>query len=92
MGKSGETRQGVKMILYSKPNCDKCDDIKKLLQKQNVVFEERSTGDPAVKAEALALVADRPDAVLPIIKFDDGHAVSNDMGLYRELKVSGVLK
>ena len=80
------------MILYSKPNCDKCDDIKKLLQRQNVAFEERNTSDPAIKEEALALVANNPDAVLPIIKFDDGHAVSNDMGLYRELKVTGVLK
>ncbi|MDR2431554.1 MAG: hypothetical protein LBD99_04810 [Candidatus Margulisbacteria bacterium] len=80
------------MILYSKPDCDKCEDIKKLLKKQNVAFEERSTGDPAVKAEALALLADRPDAVLPVIKFDDGRVVSNDMGLYRELKVTGVLK
>jgi glutaredoxin len=80
------------MILYSKPHCDKCEDIKKLLNRQNVVFEERDTGNPAFKAEALALVADRPDAVMPIIKFDDGHVVSNDMGLYRELKVTGVLK
>ncbi|MDR1997503.1 MAG: hypothetical protein LBQ83_04185 [Candidatus Margulisbacteria bacterium] len=80
------------MILYSKPNCDKCEDIKKLLRKQNVAFEERSSGDPAVKAEVLALLADRPDAIMPVIKFDDGRVVSNDMGLYRELKTTGILR
>ena len=80
------------MILYSKPDCDKCEQLKKLLKRQNVVFEERSTGDPAIKAEALALLAGRPEAVMPLIQFDDGHVVSNDMGLYRELKVTGVLK
>ena len=80
------------MILYSKPNCDKCDDIKKLLQRQNVAFEERNTSDQAFQAEALALIADNPNAIMPIIKFDDGRVVSNDMGLYRELKTTGVLK
>lgn len=80
------------MILYSKPNCDKCDDIKKLLTKQSVVFEERNTGDPSFLAEAQTLLKDRPDAIMPVIVFDDGRVVSNDMGLYRELKVSGVLK
>jgi len=80
------------MILYSKPDCDKCDDIKKLLNKQNVAFEERNVSNPDFMVEAQALLKDRPDAVMPVIVFDDGHAVSNDMGLYRELKVSGVLK
>ena len=80
------------MILYSKPDCDKCEDIKFLLKKQNVVFEERGTGDPVIKAEVMALLKDRPDAIMPVIVFDDGHVVSNDMGLYRELKMTGVLK
>ena len=80
------------MILYSKPDCDKCDDIKKLLQRQNVAFEERNTSNPAFMAEAKELLKDRPDAIMPVIVFDDGRAVSNDMGLYRELKTTGVLK
>jgi len=80
------------MILYSKPHCDKCEDIKKLLARQNVAFEERNTGNPVFLTEAQALLKDRPDAIMPVIVFDDGRVVSNDMGLYRELKVSGVLK
>lgn len=80
------------MILYSKPHCDKCEDIKFLLNKQNVVFEERNTGDPAFLAEALELLKDKPDAIMPVMVFDDGRVISNDMGLYRELKTTGVLK
>jgi glutaredoxin len=82
---------GFAMILFSKPNCDKCNDIKKLLKDSNVQFLEKNIKDAGVLDELKPLLAGMKNALLPVLQFDDGSVVSNDMGLYRELKARGVL-
>jgi len=79
------------MILFSKPHCDKCEDIKLLLKNSSVQFVEKSIKDSGVIDELKPLLANKPNALMPIIQFDDGSVVSNDMGLYKELRARGVL-
>jgi arsenate reductase-like glutaredoxin family protein len=80
------------MILFTKPNCDKCEDIKKILADNGIEFLAKDTKDPAVLQELRPLLAGMSNALLPIIQFDDGKVVSNDMGLYRELRERGIAK
>ena len=80
------------MILYTKPNCEKCEDIKKLLESNGVAFLAKSTQDPAVIQELKPKLAGMSSPLLPILEFDDGQLVSNDMGLYRALREKGILK
>jgi glutaredoxin len=80
------------MIVFSKPNCEKCEDIKTRLKEANVSFIEKSIKDAEVLAELKPLLAGLKNPLLPVIKFDDGSVVTNDMGLYRELRARGVLK
>ncbi len=80
------------MILYTKPNCEKCDDIKKLLNTNNISFIAKDTKDPAVIQELRPKLAGLTNPLLPILEFDDGAVVSNDMGIYKTLKLKGVLK
>ena len=79
------------MILFSKPHCEKCDDIKELLKKNNVTFIEKSLGDPAVVAEIRPLLAGLTNPLMPVVQFDDGAVVSNDMGIYKELRNRGIV-
>jgi arsenate reductase-like glutaredoxin family protein len=79
------------MILFSKPHCEKCDDIKALLKKNNVTFVEKSLGDPAVVAEVRPLLAGLKNPLMPIVQFDDGAVVSNDMGIYKDLRNRGIV-
>lgn len=80
------------MILYTKPHCEKCDDIKKLLTTNNVSFLAKDTADPAVIQELRPKLAGMSSPLLPILEFDDGTLCSNDMGIYKTLKQKGVLK
>lgn len=80
------------MILYTKPNCEKCDDIKRVLTESGIQFVIKDTKDPEVIKELRPLLAGLTNPLLPIMQFDDGKVVSNDMGLYRELRVRGLVK
>lgn len=80
------------MILFTKPNCEKCEDIKKLLTENGIQFIVKDTKDPAVIQELRPLIVGMNNPLLPILQFDDGKVVSNDMGLYRELRERGVVK
>ncbi len=79
------------MILYTKPNCEKCDDIKKLLTENNIQFLAKDTQDPAVLKELRPLLTGMTNPLLPVLQFDDGKVVTNDMGLYRELRTRGLV-
>jgi arsenate reductase-like glutaredoxin family protein len=79
------------MILFSKPHCEKCEDIKALLKKNNITFIEKSIADPTVVTEIRPLLAGLKNPLMPIIQFDDGAVVSNDMGLYKELRNRGLV-
>ena len=79
--------------MYTKSYCSKCDDIKKRLSDNSVEFIEKSSEDPAILQELITLLTDAglTNPILPVLKFDDGSVVSNDMGLYKELKQRGIL-
>lgn len=81
------------LTLYTKSHCSKCDDIKKRLSDADVEFQERSSEDPAVMQDLVPLLqnAGLTSPVLPVLHFDDGSVVSNDMGLYKELKQREIL-
>jgi arsenate reductase-like glutaredoxin family protein len=80
------------MILYTKPNCEKCEDIKKLLTNNGIAFLTKDTKDPLVVQELRPKLAGLPSALLPILELDDGTVISNDMGIYKNLKTKGILK
>jgi len=80
------------MIIFTKPNCEKCEDIKKILTENGIQFLSKDTKDPVVLQELRPLLAGMTSPLLPIIQFDDGKVVSNDMGLYRELRERGIVK
>ena len=80
------------MNLYTKPHCDKCEDIKSILQKNNVTFTIKDTKDPVVLNELRPLLAGLENPILPIISFDDGTIVANNMGLYKALREKGIIK
>ena len=81
------------MVLYTKSYCQKCDEIKEQLNARAVVFTEKNTDDPEVMQTLIALLtrAGLKNPLLPVLEFDDGSVVSNDMGLYKELKGRGIL-
>ncbi|MBD3390963.1 MAG: hypothetical protein GF418_02870 [Chitinivibrionales bacterium] len=81
------------MVLYTKSHCGKCEDIKKKLTDGGVEFTVKSSEDPEVMQGLVSLLtnAGLKNPVLPVIEFDDGSVVSNDMGLYKELKAREIL-
>lgn len=81
------------LVLYSKSYCDKCEDIKKRLNDGGVEFIEKSSEVPEIMQGLITLLtnAGLKNPLLPVLEFDDGSVVSNDMGLYKELKQRGVL-
>jgi len=81
------------LVLYSKSYCDKCEDIKKRLNDGGVEFIEKSSEEPEIMQGLITLLtnAGLKNPLLPVLEFDDGSVVSNDMGLYKELKQRGVL-
>lgn len=80
------------MILYTKPNCEKCEDIKKVLESNGVEFLAKNTQQPEVIQELRPKLTGLKSPLLPILEFDDGKLVSNDMGLYRALREKGIVK
>jgi len=76
------------ITIYTKSHCDKCDDIKGRMKNAGLAFAEKSSEDPAILQELFAKLtkAGIKNPMLPVLEFDDGAMVSNDMGLYRELK------
>ena len=80
------------MIIFTKPACEKCNDIKKVLKENGIQFIEKNTAEPAVIQELRPLLAGLSNPLLPILQFDDGQIVSNDMGLYKELRARGIVK
>ena len=81
------------ITIYTKSFCGKCDDIKKRLSDAGVEYQEKSSEDPAVMQALIPLLqnAGMTNPVLPVLEFDDGSVVSNDMGLYKELKQREIL-
>lgn len=81
------------MIIYTKPHCDKCEDIKKKLSNAGVTFIAKNIADAGVVDELKIVLAEAglSTPLMPIMKFDDGKVVSNDMGLYKELKQREIL-
>ncbi len=81
------------MVLYTKSYCQKCDDIKQRLNNSGVEFIEKSSDEPEIMQGLIALItkAGIKNPVLPVLEFDDGAVVSNDAGLYKELKQRGIL-
>jgi glutaredoxin len=81
------------IILYTKSHCPKCDDIKRHLKEKGVEFSEKNSDDPEVMQQLILRVNDAglKNPLFPICEFEDGSIVSNDMGLYKELKERGVL-
>ncbi len=81
------------MVLYTKSYCDKCNDIKKRLNDKGVTFIEKNSEQPEILKGLIPLLtnAGLKNPILPVIEFDDGSVVSNDMGLYKELRQRGIL-
>ena len=81
------------MVLYTKSYCDKCNDIKKRLNDKGVAFTEKNSEQPEILQGLIPLLtnAGLKNPILPVIEFDDGSVVSNDMGLYKELRQRGIL-
>ena len=81
------------ITVYTKANCDKCDDIKAKMKKAEVEFEEKSTTEQDVMQELVGKLrtAGMKNPLLPVLEFDDGSLVSNDMGLYKSLKERDLL-
>jgi glutaredoxin len=46
----------MKAIVWSKYNCQNCDQAKSLLEQQGIEFEERRIGDGWTKEELLELI------------------------------------
>jgi arsenate reductase-like glutaredoxin family protein len=80
------------MILFTKPACEKCEDIKKLLESNEISFLVKNTKDPEVLSELRPLLAGMSSPLLPVIQFDDGSVVTNDMGLYKTLREKGIVR
>ncbi len=81
------------ITIYTRSNCGKCNDIKKRLIDKEVNFFENNSDIPEIMEKLIGLLtnAGLKNPVLPIIHFEDGSIVSNDMGLYRELRERGIL-
>ena len=81
------------MKLFTKPNCEKCDDLKKLLTDKGVSFEIKDTASPEVISELRPLLQEKgiSSPMLPILEFDDGALITNDMGIYKNLKQKAIL-
>jgi len=81
------------ITIYTRSNCGKCNDIKKRLIDKEVNFFENNSDIPEIMEKLIGLLtnAGLKNPVLPIIEFEDGSIVSNDMGLYRELRERGIL-
>ena len=58
-----------------------------------VEYQEKSSEDPDVMKGLVTLLknAGLTSPMLPVLEFDDGSVVSNDMGLYKELKHREIL-
>lgn len=68
-----------KVIIWSKYNCNYCEQAKALLTQRNIPFEERKIGDGYTKEDLLEIV---PTArTVPQIFLDDAH-----IGGFNELK------
>ncbi|MBU0580655.1 MAG: NrdH-redoxin [Candidatus Margulisbacteria bacterium] len=80
------------MILYTKPDCEKCEDIKKVLESNGIAFLAKDTKDPAVIKELRPKLSGLNNPILPILEFDDGTIVSNNMGLYKTLREKGMVR
>ncbi len=81
------------ITIYTKAHCDKCDDIKRKLKEGGVAYAEKSTTEKEVMQELVGKLkaAGLNNPMLPVLEFDDGSVVSNDMGLYKELKQRQIL-
>jgi len=81
------------IVIYTKSHCDKCDGIKKRLSDKGVEFLEKNTEEPEIMQGLIPLLtnAGLKNPMLPVLEFDDGSVVSNDMGLYKELKQREIL-
>lgn len=81
------------IVIYTKSYCSKCDDIKKRLIDKGVEFLEKNTEEPENLEGLIPLLknAGINNPMLPVLVFDDGSVISNDMGLYKELKQRGIL-
>jgi arsenate reductase-like glutaredoxin family protein len=81
------------IVIYTKSHCAKCDDIKGRMKDAGVEFTEQSSEAPAVLKVLIEKLknAGLKNPILPVLEFDDGALVSNDMGLYRELKQRKIL-
>ncbi len=79
--------------IYTKSYCDKCDDIKKRLNDKGVEYIEKNSEEPEILQGLIPLLtnAGLKNPILPVLEFDDGSVVSNDMGLYKELRQRGIL-
>lgn len=86
-------KEAILLVLYTKSHCDKCNDIKKRLNDKGVAFIEKNSEQPGVLQGLIALLtkAGLKNPILPVLEFDDGSVVSNDMGLYKELRQRGIL-
>ena len=81
------------ITIYTKSHCSKCDDIKQRLSDGGVEYQEKSSEEPDVMQALIPLLqkAGMTNPVLPVLEFDDGSVVSNDMGLYKELRAREIL-
>lgn len=79
------------MILYTKAHCPKCEDIKAKLTKGNVTFEVKQSEDCMPELIEKLKKAELKSPILPVIEFDDGTLISNNMGLYKALKEREIL-
>ena len=81
------------LTIYTKSFCDKCDDIKKRLNDKGVEYLEKNSEEPETLQGLIPLLSNAglKNPILPVLEFDDGAVVSNDMGLYKELRHRGIL-
>lgn len=78
------------MIIYTKDHCDKCKEIKEMLDKNEVKYEEKNSKHHM--ADLKEFISTNKNILLPIILFGPGDMVSNDQGLYRALKQRKIIK
>lgn len=81
------------LTIYTKSYCDKCDDIKQRLNNKGIEYLEKNSEEPDTMKGLIPLLnnAGLKNPMLPVLEFDDGSVVSNDMGIYKELRYRGIL-
>jgi len=64
------------LTIYTKTNCPKCDDLKKILTEHNIPFEAENISD---NPQALRLARQIGGMGFPFVVFEDKTVISGDL-------------